>query len=77
MGKVITEIRYNWRQVIDNGRDAGEDFDYYEVGKIGVISITEHLPKGEGDKWCYVVDFENGERRTIFNPNVVIEKEVS
>jgi len=31
------------------------EHELYEVGKNGVIEITEHSAKGEGDKWFYDV----------------------
>ncbi len=65
----ITQLIANWYSFTADG--GGEDYDTYEVGKKGVIRITEHRPAGEGDKWFYDVDFEGEGTKRIFNPNSV------
>ncbi len=67
---MITQLDYNWRQYQD-GTEAGEQYDRLTVGQRGVIKITEWKSVGDGDKWRYDVDFEDGTRRRIFNPNEV------
>ncbi len=66
----IIQLIANWHAWND-GRESGEDYDIYDVGKKGVLRITEHRPQGEGDKWFYDVDFENKGTKRIFNPNSV------
>lgn len=65
----IIQLIANWYSFTADG--GGEDYDTYEVGKNGVERITEHRAQGEGDKWFYDVDFENGGTKRIFNPNSV------
>lgn len=68
--KKITKIKYNQFQTAWDG-SAGEDWSQYEVGKEGVTSIIEHPAGGEGDKWFYDVNFEDGRMERLFNPNTV------
>ena len=63
----ITQLIANWYPT----PESGDYYDSYEVGKKGVIRITEHRPAGEGDKWFYDVDFEGQSTKRIFNPNSV------
>ena len=50
---------------------AGEDWTRLTVGVNGVKSIEEHKAQGEGDKWNYLVEFEDGHFLRVFNPNSV------
>jgi hypothetical protein len=43
----------------------------YEIGKNGVLEITVHPAGGEGDKWYWRVEFEDGHVEDIFNINRV------
>ena len=75
----IVQLIANWYGWSD-GREAGEEYEAYDVGKKGVVSITEHRPNGPhdpvNDKWFYDVVFENEGMKRIFNPNSVsFEKE--
>lgn len=66
----IIQLTANW-YAWNDGREAGAECETYDVGKKGVVSITEHRPAGEGDKWFYDVEFENKGTKRIFNPNSV------
>ena len=39
--------------------------------RMKVISIEEHRPQGEGERWFHDVKFEDGRMERIFNPNKV------
>lgn len=71
MGQVITRINYNWFCT-----DEGSEYDHYEVGKNGCAAITEHRSQGEGDKWYYDAHHNDGVIVRVFNPNIVMFKEV-
>ena len=58
----VKELIYNWFA------GAGEGLT---VGVNGVKSIEEHKAQGEGDKWNYLVEFEDGHFLRVFNPNSV------
>ncbi len=64
----IIQLIANWYAT----SSIGEENETYEVGKNGVVKITEHRPAGEGDKWFYDVIFDDIQRKgtkRIFNPN--------
>ena len=63
---MITKLEYNWW-----GHSQGEDYYTHEVGKKNVTDIVEHCAQGEGDKWSYLVTFEDGHVERIFNPNKI------
>lgn len=67
----VKKLKYNWRQVgSTESRDgAGEDYDYFEVGRDGVIEIQEWLPGGD-IPLNYLAIFEDKVIR-VFNPNMV------
>ena len=48
-----------WRD--DHGMDSS-----YSVGYSGVTEIEEHAAQGDGDKWYYLVKFEDGKETMIF-----------
>ena len=54
----------------------GEEFTQATVGKSGCIEIIEHQAAGEGDKWYYIMVFEDGTVSMTFNPNHVTYKPV-
>ena len=39
----------------------------WTVGDGAVVSITEHAPRGEGDRWFYEIVFTDGETGKCFN----------
>ena len=66
----IIQLIANWYAT----SSIGEEYETYEVGKNGVVKITEYRPRGEGDKWFYDVMFDEIQRKgtkRIFNPNSV------
>jgi len=67
----VKKLKYNWRQVgSTSDRDgAGEDYDVFEVGKNGVVTIMENNLVG-GTPLNYLVFFEDKQIR-VFNPNIV------
>lgn len=69
----VREIIYNWFQCgSTQDRDgAGENWTRVTVGSNGVVSIEEHKAAGEGDKWNYLIEFEDGRLLRVFNPNTV------
>lgn len=82
MEKIISKIRYNWHMVGEDGATTGEDYEVDEVGEVNrhtglvVKKITEHSARGEGDKWFYDIEVENGIEIRIFNPNMVFTSKV-
>lgn len=66
--KVITEIHFNWFSTTENG----EDYFEHSVGKRGVKSIGN---EGIDSVECYAIDFEDGRRELIYNPNRVFYSE--
>jgi len=64
--KKIHGIVYNWA--------AYDKFEVYNIGKNGVVDIIEHSAIGEGDRWFYDVNFEDGAMHRIYNPNQVYFK---
>ena len=69
----VRELIYNWVQVgsVQDRDGAGEDWTRLTVGVGGVKSIEEHAAAGEGDKWNYLIEFEDGHFLRVFNPNSV------
>ena len=69
----VKSLIYNWHQSgsVQDRDGAGENWDRITVGELGVVEIIENKPIGEGDKWNYLVKFENGSQTRIFNPNRV------
>jgi hypothetical protein len=61
----------NWRQVgsISDGDGCGEDYDKDEVGKNGVVSIQENQPMNGNELWNFVVKYDDGSVKRVFNPN--------
>lgn len=66
---VYKEIRFNWRQVGDINDGLGEDYDFYEVGKKGVVRISNMTPTDYTGPEFYDVDFRDGRTVTIYNVN--------
>jgi hypothetical protein len=77
MSKIISKIHYNWHMVGEDGATTGQDYEIDIIGDknryTGLIvkKITEHAAKGEGDKWFYDIEMEDGTEIRIFNPNMV------
>ncbi len=67
MNKKIIKINFNWFYTED-----GEGYEEHTVGEYNVLSIEEHEPRGEGDKWFYDITFVDGHKERIFNPNKVV-----
>jgi hypothetical protein len=70
--KIIKQITFNWLfSPIENS----EGYERRTVGEKSisgmVVLITEHSAKGEGDKWFYDIEYENGAMERTFNPNSV------
>lgn len=63
----IKRLEYNWFYTED-----GDTYGFYEVGLYGVIEIREAVADFEGDKWYYSIEFKDGHREEVFNPNKVI-----
>lgn len=63
MGLNCLKLHYNWRQVGDDSGEMGEDYDFHEVGRHGVVTIRrDNLD-------TYSVIFEDGRLEMIYNPN--------
>ena len=69
----VKTLVYNWVQEgsVHDREGAGADWKEVTIGVNGVKSIAEHKAQGEGDKWNYLVGFEDGHSLRIFNPNLV------
>lgn len=67
----VKQITFNWFQRgSTSDRDgAGEDYDFYEVGRKGVVEIIENEPHNGFQKWNYVIKCEDGSTYRVFNPN--------
>lgn len=63
----VKSIKYNWHQVgsLSDRDGAGENYEFAAVGEKDICAIDENL---DG---TYVVRFDNGIARRVFNPNVV------
>jgi hypothetical protein len=71
--KTITMLHYNWIPALSNGIDIySEQFTSAEVGRSECISIIEHKAMGEGDRWYYDVNYNDGRTIRVFNPNCVV-----
>ena len=70
MKKKIVTLKYNWFQTGE-----GEDYHLYTLGEDGIKLIEEHKIMVEGDKWFYIVHFEDGSSIKVFNPNQVYFEE--
>jgi len=68
MERSIEKVIFNWFYT----QEGGENYSIYQKGKDGVVDIKEHVPEGEGDRWFYIVEFDNGIVRKIFNINEVV-----
>jgi hypothetical protein len=66
---MIIKVTYNWFYCTD--KEYGDECYSYEAGKKGVVSIHEHLPRGEGDIHYCRVDFEDGHQERVLNINTV------
>lgn len=62
----ITKLTTNWYAFSQDG--GGEDYDIYEVGKKGVVSITSYCPYGVEH---YDVLYDTGNMTQVSNPNKV------
>jgi len=61
---MITGITYNFC--------TGNSFsEKATVGVDGVKVITGHASQGEGDRWFYDIEYEDGKSLRVFNPDVV------
>jgi hypothetical protein len=67
----VKSLKYNYRQVgstID--RDgAGEDYEKFTVGELGVVEIIENSTYYA--TFDYLILLENGTTYRVFNPNFV------
>lgn len=71
--KKVKVLHSNWRQVgsVSDRDGAGEDYDRWNVGNNGLISIEENEPTSQNEFWNYILKFEDGSSKRIFNPNYV------
>lgn len=67
--KEVFKIDHNWFYTPD-----GDGSYTYEIGKDNVKQIIEHVPRGEGDRWFYMIVFEDGKEIYVFNPNMVYKR---
>jgi hypothetical protein len=63
---LVKQVIYNF---VDN-----KTYVVDTVGVRGVVSIEEHQPLGEDDKWHYLITYEDGLMVRTFNPNTVTYK---
>lgn len=66
----IYKIEFDWTGLETYGFSS-----IHMVGEKGVVKITAHFPKREGDKICCYVRFEDGHREIIFNLNTIFYKD--
>jgi len=69
----VKQINYNWHQTgsVTDPDGVGENYDWFEVGKKGVIEIIEYKPENGLQTWNFVIKFEDGTVYRVFNPNFV------
>ena len=69
----VIEVIYNWHQAgsVQDRAGAGDDYERATVGENGILSIEEHMAMGDGDKWNYLIKFEDRHSLRVFNPNLV------
>ena len=68
--KKVIKLKYNWRQTNWDG-EAGEDYDVFEIGQKGVISIEENEIQCYHYAFWFLIKFEDGTEQKVFNPNQV------
>ena len=61
----IVQLVTNWFAIPEHG----EDYETYDLGKDGIVKITEHASCGEGDRWFYDIYYDDDRKKRIFNPN--------
>jgi len=73
MSAAVKRLRYNWRAVGSTvDRDgAGDDCDYFEVGRDDVKSIVENIPNNGMEFWNFFVTKTDGSKFRVFNPNFI------
>lgn len=59
------------RLVCNSSELEKEVYYEYNVGQAGVKRIIEHRAQGEGDRWFYDIELENGEVIREFRPITV------
>ena len=69
----VKSLKFNWHQVgsVQDSDGCGEDYSWVTIGEKGVTLIEENIPKSENQCCNYLVHYENGEKKRIFNPNIV------
>ena len=71
MKKSVKKLITNYRIEGDIESGVGEDFDPYEVGQRGVVSIEENQPANGVQLWNFLIKYEDGSEIRVFNPNKV------
>jgi len=69
--KLITKITYNWHQYGNTEVKIDEHYYEIEVGKDGVIEITEFEPDNVLLRHCCVVNYDDGRTLKLFNINTI------
>jgi len=50
------------------------NYHIYTVGTENIKIIHEHYAGGEGDKWFWMIEYEDGRLTDVFNPIEVLWK---
>lgn len=68
----VRKLIFNWHQVgsTEQRDGAGEDYEFYELGRNGCVSIMEHTTNNVFS-YTIIVESKNNEIQTyrVFNPN--------
>lgn len=69
--KECVELHYNYLHPImnPNGNYYPENWFVAKVGEKGVVFISEHETRGEGDKWLFDITRDDDTVERVFNPH--------
>ena len=69
----VKKLITNWHQngCVVESQGAGEDYDFYEVGRSKVVEILENEPKNGMQLHNFIIKYSDGKVVKAFNPNHV------
>ena len=76
--KKIIELQDNYKQSVSDGKEIfGESWDSVKITDENVLSIEEHLPQGEGDRYYCDVEYKDGKIFRTFNPCGIVYQQAA